>query len=118
MRRQGGIRPREQKLLESHRHHLQLLDFANRIRNIAQMNPEKRPSRTDREGRHLLREIFQRCQRTRAFLDFIEKNKVRRGINRPTLHKRQLLQNPVRLQRSLENIAEPRVLLKIDDVTG
>ncbi len=98
MRRQGGIRPREQKLLESHWHHFQLLDFANRIRNIAQMNPEKRSGRTDREGRHLLREIFQRGQSTRAFLDFIKKKKIPRGIDRPPVNKSQFLQDAGGLQ--------------------
>ncbi len=65
VRSQGCIRHCEQELL----------DFANQIRYLAQMIPEKISGRTDRERWHLLREVFQRSQSTGAFLDFIKKRR-------------------------------------------
>ena len=50
--------------------------------------------------------------------DFIKKKKIHRGIDRAPLHKSQFLQDAGGLQRALEDIAEQRILLKIDDVTG
>lgn len=82
VRSQGCIRPREQELL----------DFANQIRYLAQMNPEKISDRTDRERWHLLREVFQRSQSTGAFLDFIKKEGLQRHRS-ATLHEGKVLQD-------------------------
>ena len=117
IRRQGGIRPRKQEFLEGHRSHFQFLDLADRIRDIGQMHSQQRACRADRKGWHLLGKIFQRGQRTGAFLNLIKNQKVQRIDGMP-LHQGKLLQNATRLQRALEDISKLGILFEVDDVAS
>ena len=78
---------------------------------------EQRARRDDRKGRPVLPQVSQRLDRLRNRLDLIQKQQRPRTVDGPSGQNRELLADPIRVQRG-EHPLQPAVPLQVDFAQG
>ena len=96
------------------REHVQLIYLPNRKRAFSQMHPKQGTCRANRQLRHLLGEVFQARQRTRALLHLVKNQQILFQIDRLVEKKGEILDDSVGTQVIGKQGDERFLLFKVD----